>query len=173
MDTRHALITNLAYVVVSGVRTHTNALLIVREQHPLDRGAQRCLLRGFGTTATWPTFDLVVPSDEFELVPAASGEVLVSEGDGVRPLYRGAILRITGAADVQLIADVNSSQPIDVHRFDRGTPIEKVWRALDDKVMTYWSAPYFPVMHFLSTRDVRESARASARSVAASPRRTP
>jgi hypothetical protein len=159
---RYALLTNLDYVILGGVRTYTHALLVVREKEPLDERRPRYQLRGFLTHSSLPVFDSVVPSDEFELVPAHSDQFWVeseAEDGRHRPLFRGAILRIAGAPDVHLIAEVNSSDPIDVHRFPEETDVATVWRLLEEKVAAHWTGPNMPLPHWVPAEAVRTAHR--------------
>lgn len=152
---RYTLITNLDYVVIGGVRTYTHALVVVRVDDIINPDEPQCQLRGFGTDPALPTFDTVIPTDEFELVAAQSNAIFVG-GDGEpRPLFGGAVMRIAGAPEVQLVAASGSRQPIDVHRFPEDTPVDAVWDMLGRKVAAYWTAPNMPLPQWVSSAAVR------------------
>ena len=163
IENRYTLLTNLDYVVASGVRTYTSALLVVREPSPFDERRPRHLIRGFRTQASLPTFDLEVPSDEFTLVDAHNPSFLVASeasGEPPRPLLREAIVRWAGMErhpDVSLVVDVNSPHGIDVHRFAAETPILQVWAVMERKIIQYWTAPFFPIVDTLPIDRVREA----------------
>jgi hypothetical protein len=154
---RYTLITNLDYVVIGAVRTYTHALLVERGDSVFNRGEPQYKLRGFGTDPALPTFDMVIPTDEFELVAAQSNAIFVG-GDGEpRPLFGGAIMRIAGAPEIQLIAAGGSRQPIDVHRFSEDTHVDAVWELLSRKVAEHWSAPNMPLLQWVSSAAVRQA----------------
>lgn len=152
---RYTLITNLDYVVIGGVRTYTHALLVERGDSLFSPDEPQYKLRGFGTDPALPTFDTVIPTDEFELVAAQSSAVFVG-GDGEpRPLFGGAIMRIAGVLEVQLIAANGSRQPIDVHRFPEDAGVDAVWDMLGRKVAEHWHAPNMPLPQWVSSAAVR------------------
>lgn len=142
---RYALITNIEHVQIAGVRTYTCALVVQRDRHPLTE-LPRHRLRGFGTSCRSPTFDCEIPHDEFDLADAHDPSVVVSRENGqVRPLRRGAILRIAGwAHEAHLVQEPSANAPIDVRRFPAGAEVGDVWRSLDRAILRHWSAPYFP-----------------------------
>lgn len=143
---RYVLFTNLEYVSIGTVRTHTCALLLQEEKE--QRLGPRCRARGFGTEAAWPSFDMAIESIGYELVPAQSA-VMVSGDAGTRPLMTGAILRLAGAPDIQLVAN-DDERPIDVSRYEGDErTILKVWPVLEEKVARYWTAPAMPRLLFL------------------------
>lgn len=156
---RYTLITNLDYVTVNGIRTFTHALLAERTDSIFDHDKPQHKLRGFSTDPSLPTFDTVIPTDEFDLVPAQSGHLFIG-GDGEpRPLLGGAIMKIVGAPDVQLIAGVNSREPIDVHRFPEDTHVDMVWEMLSRKVAEHWTAPNMPLPQWMPSAAVRSMIR--------------
>lgn len=148
MRERHVLFTNLDYVTVDSVRTHTNALLLTDGPAMIGPG-RRCELRGFGPDPAWPTFDRHVSSVEYEMFAADSSRTCVVIGDGdkrPRPLSTGAILRFAGGPEVRLIAN-DSDAPIDVVTIEGESderPILRVWAVLPAKVRQYWRAPNMP-----------------------------
>lgn len=154
---RYTLITNLDYVVIGGVRTYTHALLVERGDSLFNPDEPQYKLRGFGTDPALPTFDAVIPTDEFELVAAQSNAIFVG-GDGEpRPLFGGAIMRIVGVPEIQLIAAGGSRQPIDVHHFSEDTYVDAVWELLSRKVAEHWSAPNMPLLQWVSSAAVRQA----------------
>ena len=138
---RYVLFTNLHYVTVSGVRTHTCALLLAEDKKPM--AGPPCRARGFGTEAAWPVFDMAIPSIDHELVSARS-PVMIFGDAGALPLATGALLHITGAPDFHLVAS-DDDHPIDVTRYEGDEhTITKVWPVLEEKVARYWARPYMP-----------------------------
>ena len=92
---RYALIANLEYVQIAGIRTHSNALVLCRDHRPLAaRPEYRYRLRGFSSSSQEPTFDCEVPSDEFELADARDPSIVISSKDRDIPLIHGAVMRI-------------------------------------------------------------------------------
>lgn len=147
------VISNLEYVAIGGVRTHTHAIVVRDVAYPPAEGQYRML--GFGTSTITSTFDVDVPSGEFQLTDAVSPLIMVDgENGGIRPLFRGAILRIPGwSQELHLIADVNSTSPIDVTRVD--LEVSRLWRLVDRKIAEHWSAPYLPIPITRPTEIVR------------------
>lgn len=141
--TAATVISNLEYVAISGVRTHSHAIVLLDMAYPPAVGRYRML--GFGTSTVAQTFDVDLPSGEFQLADAVDPSIVVSSEDGgVRPLFRGAILRISGwDPEVHLIADVNSTAPIDVSRVE--LEALHLWRFVDRKIAEHWTAPYLPI----------------------------
>ncbi len=143
---RYVLFTNLQYVSVGPVRAHAGALLL--EEHGARALGPPRLARAFGTEAAWPVIDLVIESIEYELISAQSTVVVVGDG-GPRPLMTGAILRIQGSPDIQLIVH-DDDRPIDVSRYEGDEhTILKVWSALEEKVAHYWTRPAMPRLTFM------------------------
>jgi hypothetical protein len=70
ITSRYALFVNLSYVTIGDVRTYSHAVLLQQGEDPTKaRGtAARCELRGFLTDPALPTFDLIVPGFDHELV---------------------------------------------------------------------------------------------------------
>lgn len=155
---RYALIANLEYVQIAGIRTHSNALVLCRDHRPLAaRPEYRYRLRGFSSSSRWPTFDCDVPSDEFELADACDPSIVVSSGDRDIPLIRGAVMRISGwTHEAHLIVSPGSHAPVVVLRFPEGTSIGTVWHELDRTVLKYWDAPYFPMRTMVPTAHARD-----------------
>lgn len=164
---RYAMIANLEYVQIAGIRTHSNALVLCRDHRPLAaRPEYRYRLRGFSSSSREPTFDCEVPNDEFEIADACDPSIVVSSGapvDGDRlqgsgyPLIHGAVMRISGwTQEAHLIASPGSHAPIVVIRFPEGTPIGTVWHELDQTVLKYWDAPYFPMRTMVPTVHARD-----------------
>jgi hypothetical protein len=144
---RYVLFTNLTYVTVGAVRVHACALLLVEECRERSAGP-RCLARAFGTEASWPVFDMPIGSIAYELAAAQSASWIFGDGDP-KPLLTGAILRIQGEPDIQLVAD-DDEQSIDVSRYEGDEhTILKVWPALEEKVARYWNRPAMPRLTFL------------------------
>lgn len=152
---RYTLITNLDYVVVGNVRTYTHALLVERSASVFCRDEMQYKLRGFGTSPSLPTFDVIIPIDDFELVPASSAAIFIGNDGESRPLFGGAIMKIAGMVEVQLIAANGSRDPIDVQRFGEGTHIDVVWQALEVKVAQHWHAPNMPLPQWVPSQSVR------------------
>lgn len=156
---RYTLITNLDYVTVRDVRTFTHALLLITEEHPLQRGTPRHLLRGFSTTPSVPTFDVVIPTATFTLEDAASHSmVTLRAGDSKpTPLMHGAIMHIPDFGEVHLIAGVNSETGLDIKCYADGTEISQVWNDLERKVAEHWTAPNIMEPCWIPIRMRRES----------------
>jgi hypothetical protein len=154
------VISNLAYVAIDQIRTHTHAIVIRRSSM-----GERYQIVGFGTSHVVSTFDIEIPSYLFELTEAAHHGIVVATADGqTRPLVRGAILNIQGwDREVHLIADPNSTTPIDVTSIDLGIGlglgIDYLWRTVDAKIAEHWNDPYFPVMVNRPTAFVRDESR--------------
>jgi len=155
---RYTLITNLQFVTLQGVRTHTHALLISRTESFFERGTPKFELRGFVSNAAMPSFDAVIPTDEYRLVDAASQHMVIG-GDGeMRPLSSGAIMEIEGFAPVQLVKmTYKPNLPLDVQRLPDGTDISRVWTKLEENVARYWQSPNMPVCQYLPAEHVRRT----------------
>ncbi len=153
---RYVLFVNLDYVTVGDVRTYSHALLLQQNEDPTKaRGtATRCHLRGFITDPALPTFDLIVPGFEHELLrmPRPS-QIPGKDDDQIRhatlggPGWRG---------DIALSSSVNSSLGIRTISFPDDAPIEQVWDTLVREVAAYWTAPRMPIKHYESADVVRQ-----------------
>jgi hypothetical protein len=152
IETR-VLITNLWYVTIGDLRTNCNALLLAREEDPHDRKRLCCKMRGFGTEAAWPVFDLALPTIRYEL------------------RERPDVLVIADAPAIGLWRDSNE-RPIVCQTFEwdtkdnpRGERYEEIWIALETSVAEHWHAPYMPrLMHMEPTRALQLPSRAATKS---------
>jgi hypothetical protein len=152
---RYTLITNLSFVSLAGMRTFTHALLVEETQHPFLREQSRALLRGFGTEASAPTFDVCLPSYEHEIGAVhGDGRFVVLTDDGIRPLMSHAIVRFKNGPEVLLSVE-NQAKPLDIQQWagEAGErTILRVWEALEQKVRAYWTAPNMPIQQWTSLR---------------------
>jgi len=150
------VISNLAYVAIDQIRTHSHAIVIRRSSM-----GERYQITGFGTSCIVSTFDMEIPSHLFKLTEAANHGIVVATADGqTRPLFRGAILNIQGwDREVHLIADPNSTAPIDVLSIDLRLGIDHLWRTVNAKIVEHWNQPYFPVTVNRPTAFVRDESR--------------
>lgn len=126
VKSKYVLITNLSYVIIGDVRTDTHALLLEEWEEQLGGKYARRRVRGFGTDATWPVFDLHVSSVGYELTVKGKGHVILQIDNGPR-------------LDLSVS---DQDRPIDVLTFAPGTDIEEVWEALPWKVASYWWPSY-------------------------------
>ena len=145
---KYTLITNLEFVVVNGVRTHTHALLVEEGPSMFGGGADR-RIRGFGMDPAWPVFDIMgLPSIDFELTDASGGPLFISDSNPEgRPLYSGAIMQMAaGGPKIDLIVQ-DHEQALDIKRFEGrygDSIITKVWDHLSATVGRFWRAPNMP-----------------------------
>jgi len=152
MIERYVLFTNLQYVIVNGVQTMTNALVLSENEDLFVKGKKRHLLRGFGTDSAWPTFDIAVPSFEYDLHPAIGGPIMMSDKEA-EPLFKGAHMvfkleRIPLESDpvVTLLVQNNKSK-IAIDEFSgepKDSPITRVFAVLPARVEQFWKAPNMP-----------------------------
>lgn len=152
---RHVLFVNIDYVTVGDVRTYSRALLLQQDEDPMEaRGTTaRCRLRGFLTDPALPTFDLIVPNFDYELIRVPRPSWIPGQDDGE---IRHAVLGGSGwRDDIRLSSDVNSSMGVRTIRFPDDAQIELVWDGLVREVAAYWTAPAMPIRHFESADGVR------------------
>lgn len=141
MTEKHILITNLSWVTINGIRTHSHALLLERVDEGVCKGTK---IRGFGTDATWPVFDLNVPSIKYTLEDIHGGPALQAHPwDGTRLIYRGANMLFEGGPLVELCIS-NSHHPIQID--DSREDIRDVWAVLPGLTRKYWRNDGFPTM---------------------------
>lgn len=157
----YTLFTNLRFVTLNGVRTFTRALLLEPSEDLLNRGTTAFGIRGFGTDAAWPVFDVRVPSLEYTSATGESADLFVSGEGEPRPLATGAILRFKDGPEVQLLAE-DGRQAIDIMEFAPDADIRDVWDVLPRKVAEYYGAPNMPVLNWVRADDVRVAARIDA-----------
>lgn len=154
---RHVLFVNIDYVTVGDVRTYSRALLLQQDEDPLKaRGtAARCRLRGFLTDPALPTFDLIVPSFDYDLVRVPRPSWIPGEDDGE---IRHAVLGGQGwRDDISVSSSINSSMGIKTVRFPDDSQIESVWFSLVREVAAYWTGPAMPIKHYESSDMVRRA----------------
>ncbi len=151
---RFTLITSIDYVCIGPVRTFTHALLVESTSDGFLREGIRHRLRGFTVHASSPTFDLELPTCEFTLTDARSGNLFIGGDDQLRPLFSGSIMRFPGLAhDIELIAKYRSN--IDVLRLPDGTEYDALWLELERRVAHHWTAPFMPRIEHRSANMVR------------------
>jgi hypothetical protein len=137
------LFTNLEYVTIQPVRTMCHALLLTREEPLFRRTDQkagpfpdRCMLKGFGTEAAWPVFDLLLPSISFSQAAAESTNMQMMKSDGtLAPLMSGSVLQFEGGPEVQLVSGSYCGKPIRVDTFPSGTDITEIYELLQSRVI--------------------------------------
>ena len=160
---KYILITNLAYVTVNGVRTKTHALLLAHQAHPFDEATVQCVARGFSVDPTSPTFDMVIPSIDYEFVTGESRNIMIA-GDGdvaPKPLFTGGIMRVLGKEPVEIqLISCDDDQAIEFTVFEKPTARDRqlildVWDVLPGKVATYWRAPNMPTTTYMPADYVR------------------
>jgi hypothetical protein len=152
MIEKRVLFTNLSYVSIGDVRTSCHALLLEHDDDPLGRGTPRCQLRGFGTEAAWPVFDVRIPT--------IAHEIRTDRGDH---------LVIPGGPEILLWRDTQE-QPICVQTFEwdsadneRGHRFGEIWTALESSVARHWHAPYMPrLVHMEPARALKLPSRAAS-----------
>ena len=150
MTDKYTLFTNLQYVIVNGVRTHTFALLLCDPSGWLDKANRRSQLRGFGTAPEWETFDLDMKSLEYTLTDARSGAIMITDSHPTnRPIASGAVMQFTDGPRVDLIV-CDQGKPIAVHKFDG--EITQVWDFLPGLVRAAWIAPNMPTVSWTRVR---------------------
>ena len=160
ITSRYVLFVNLSYVTIGDVRTNSHALLLQQGEDPTKpRGtAARSMLRGFMTDPALPTFDLVVPSFEHELVRIPPPWWIPRADDG-EILLRGPGWR----EDIVLSAQVVSDLGIRMVAFPDDTPIDRVWETLVREVAASWAAPAMPVKYYQDAEGVRQRLGVDAR----------
>lgn len=154
MPEKYILITNLNWVTIGPVRTNTHALLL---EDAVLLGDRQCKVRGFGTDAAWPVFDIFLKSIEHELVDA-QGNVHMLKEDKLVPLITGALLRLKNGPELQLVT-CNRSRPLDIQTFESeggDRKILEVWEVLERKVPEYWDAPNMPLLSWQRAENVRD-----------------
>lgn len=171
---KFVLITNLEYVTVNGVRTHTNALLLEEYYFMRSDAKPSCRVRGFGMDPAWPTFDMAASTIEHTLVPARSSSVMLTD-EGEEPLLVGAILRLGDGGEIHLVT-CDRSRPVDVQTITGDVEervVLDVWDTLQQKVVDYWDKPGMPMLTWVqkSPLDLSEEERSGlARLLAGSSR---
>lgn len=158
------LITNLSYVSINGVRTHTNALVIDTQQ-PIFGNDKPCVkVRGFASSASDETFDLSLATGNpsYELIPAQGGPLFIGENeDGSskepKPLFQGGVLRLAGGTELSLMKATFDQRPIDVIDNVPGAEdgYETLWPLLAVKVAEYTDTPAGPLSVYLKSDDLR------------------
>lgn len=128
---KYTLLTNLRFITLNGVRTFCHALLITQDDNPvISFGGSNYSIRGFGTEAAWPVFDMALAKEDlpYSLTTAASDNVLVIAHDGSTKLLRtGTIMTFKSGLSLVLESDA-ASKPIDVTYEE--DDISEVWRML-------------------------------------------
>jgi len=157
-EDQYTLITNLEFVIIQDVRMFCHALLISEMEDSLVREKRKRELRGFFVDLSSEVFDMRIPSVDYKLVDAHSGDVFVGHSGKSCPLFSGAILKINGVVDIQLICGYRLG--LDVHEFPLDTDICEVWDVLPRKVAAHWTAPSMPVVRYESASIVRATLRA-------------
>lgn len=143
---KYVLFLNLEYVIVNGVRTSTQALLLEEGPGMLDKVKR--VVRGFGPDPAWPVFDIFVPSIEYTLVDAQSNAMIFSGATPQgRPMASGAIMKLKDGPELQLLVN-DHKQPLDIKTYegkwgDRDV-INNVWERLTSLCAKYWNAPNMP-----------------------------
>ena len=147
---RFVLFTNLDYVSIGPVRTQSHALLLQEGDFFAGMGLRR-QARGFGTESSWPVFDIDLSTIEYEIQPAKSPHIFISDAHPEpRPLSTGAILKV-GDVSMQLWA-CDSDRDIDVWTIEGehgARTILKVWDHLATSVALHWTAPNMPRLDWI------------------------
>jgi hypothetical protein len=142
---KYTLLTNLQFVTLNGVRTFCRALLITQDDNPvLAFAGADYTIRGFGTEAAWPVFDVRFRKEDlpYTLAAGMSDNLLFMTQDGaVKPLITGAVMEFKSGLVLVLEAD-DADRPIDVTY--EAEDIGKVWRTMWEKTAAYWKAPRMP-----------------------------
>lgn len=139
---KYVLITNLDYVTIGPVRTHCDALLL-DQPGDLSGFGQSCKVRGFGPDPAWDVFDYFLrdlTEVRYTLEGAESQGVQFIGASGVPgPLMRGAILRIEGGPQMDLVTR-DSARPLRVEVFEGAREervVLRVWEVLKERVRQY------------------------------------
>lgn len=140
---KSVLFTNLDYVILNEVRTYCHGLVLQSDRSLFNHNKLEHKVRGFGTEAAWPVFDMKVESVEYQISRAAGADVFFAGDSAPRPLFSGAILELKDGPKITLL-DCDHRRPIDVHEFPEGTDYEDVWVMLQRKADDYWTAPNMP-----------------------------
>jgi len=142
---RFVIITNLQYVCIGPVRAHVSALLLEENESPFDRGKLRCRMRGFWVDPSAEIFDMEIPSVDFELVPAKSGHIFISDSQPEPgPLFQGGVMKIAGGGPEVSMISRDDRHEIQIDRFEGKTgdrTILKIWEHFPPLVQKYWNAP--------------------------------
>jgi hypothetical protein len=146
---RYTLLTNISYVVRSGLRLHVSAVVI-------DPYASSTQVRLFGPSPALPICDVAVPNVPYSLSEHPLPEHLPK---GTVPAWRTYDLQFVKpdnarkahtteriSAQFEITTNTMEGQPIEVHTFPDGTSISQVWDALVPAVIRSWGAPYFPTL---------------------------
>lgn len=154
---RYTLLTNISYVVHSGLRLHVSAIVIARDDSGQKPDPRRQQVRMFGPSSSWPICDVDVPILPYSLIehplPAALPEDTV-------PTWRTYDLRfvkpddeheslaetLTSTQAFEITTNMMEGQPIAVREFPADTPISELWGELVPAVVHSWHAPYFPTL---------------------------
>lgn len=154
MKQHYTLITNLEYVWVNGVRTFTHALLVEETEGLFEDTPPRRQILGFGTEGSAPTFDLDVPSIQYEIGPIRrGGPILVSDSGNTQPLFSAAEMRFFKGGPTLRLHVADPERPLDIQSWE-GDPgdrvVLRIWEVLPSKVATYWRAPRMPIQQYVS-----------------------
>jgi len=159
------LLTNLSYATVypkgadGGVRTNTYALMLTpgEERESLFGKPAPATIRGLGTTASWPVFDLFLPVGvgiEYTTQSWESPSIIVGDAtpEG-RPIAQGDVL--TFEDGTRIVLDVGDyERPITVDDVPAGEH-DRLWRMLERRVASFWTAPNMPLPHYVPADQVR------------------
>jgi hypothetical protein len=145
------LITNLEDVTIGAVRTYTNALLL--EDGGDDHSGPRFRARGFHNEPGNPTFDMVLPSLDYNIVEASSHTYFLTGEGAVRPLARGGVVTFQAPGrdklaevSMQLCATIGNDLPLDIERWEgkdkNSRAYTAFWDMLSKKVVRYYIPPF-------------------------------
>ncbi len=163
---KFTLFTNLQYVSVDVggsqlVRTNCAALLLEDTHDSLfnrdDSTKRRYSVRGFGPSASWPVFDLLLSGIEIESCDPAQSASGTLKGEVFRPLSSGSILKLKNGPSFQLHTSDQSSE---VRRDDicgepDEHPILRVWEILEMRAAQYETAPNKPHLIYVHNPNCR------------------
>lgn len=163
MERKYTLFTNLSYVGVNDIRTHTNALLLAQDAGTFDRQELEYKIRGFKTEASCETFDMRVKSLEYVTEDWQGNVLMVGQNDKPKSIMGGTVLRFKEGLKIDLWLD-DMERPIDMmdwkeeidpdHPYGSGM-ITEVWKELSKKVALYWRAPNMPLQQYVPAHEVR------------------
>lgn len=140
------LFTNLEYVTVGPVRTMCYALLL--EKSVIFEENYKWVVRGFGTEAAWPVFDMSF-SDEIDFTTEPQ-QVSHPSGQKFQPSGR-MTLKITdkreGKSEELALLAHNLKKPISVEFF-RDVEVPWLWRHLASRVRDCWQPPHMPSLRW-------------------------
>lgn len=146
-QTEYTLLTNIDCAVRKDdpMRLECSAVLLTKA---VEGSLYHTVLRGFGTEAAWPVFDMALDNEKhfpFTLKPFENQMVKLLTESGAKNIFIGTTLTLKDGPEFALYAE-DSERPIDV--FEQTGDICKLWDVLYKKTGLYWTSPYMPRLSY-------------------------